>query len=261
MKELEKEYRTYLPKNSYAVIRVDGKGFSKYTKNMAKPFDYGFTTDMRETAKYLAENIDGAHFAYTQSDEISVVFSDLAGENTEWWFGGQVQKIVSIVAAMATAKFNSLRFEGPLALFDARVHHLDGAMGVWEYVQWRQSDALKNSVGMLASHHFSHKQLQGVSTQKRIEMLREIGVNWYDLFDSYRRGSWVRKEEEFKTVSFTRFGKEESMGVLRNVWKIRDAPMFDSLERLGLEPDPKEVDVNKLIADVQEKFGVERLDR
>lgn len=32
MKDLERQYRTVLPANSYAVIRVDGKGFSKYTK-------------------------------------------------------------------------------------------------------------------------------------------------------------------------------------------------------------------------------------
>ncbi|WP_214425693.1 tRNA(His) guanylyltransferase Thg1 family protein [Paenarthrobacter sp. DKR-5] len=28
MKELERQYRTFLPAKSYAVIRVDGKGFA-----------------------------------------------------------------------------------------------------------------------------------------------------------------------------------------------------------------------------------------
>lgn len=234
MKELEKEYRTYLPKKSYAVIRVDGKGFSKYTKNLEKPFDWRFTECMRETALYLAENVDGAHFAYTQSDEISVVFSDLAGANTEWWFGGQVQKLVSIAAAMATAKFNSLRDDDGLAVFDARVHHLDGENGVLNYVMWRQSDALKNSVGMLASHHFSHKQLQGVPTDKRMGMLREIGVDWRNLNPALQQGSWVHKEAQNRTVTFLRGGEAQTVDFVRNAWVVGDAPRFGSAEELGL---------------------------
>lgn len=34
MKDLEKQYRTVLPAKSYAVIRVDGKGFSNYRKGL-----------------------------------------------------------------------------------------------------------------------------------------------------------------------------------------------------------------------------------
>ena len=240
MKNLEKAYRTFLPRDSYAVVRVDGKGFSKYTKKLEQPFDAQFTEDMRATALHLAQNIDGAHLAYTQSDEISVVFSDLAGENTEWWFGGGFQKITSIVAAMATAKFNSLRPEGGLALFDARLHHLDadGQAGVFEYLNWRQSDAIKNSVSMLASHHFSHRELDGVSTYGRILKLQEIGVEWKDLSDAVRQGSWCKREEREKTVTFTkRGGVEETITVQRKEWIVEDAPRFDAddtLEEWGL---------------------------
>jgi tRNA(His) 5'-end guanylyltransferase len=236
MKELEKEYRTYLPKKSYAVIRVDGKGFSKYTKDLVKPFDYWFTECMRETALYLAKNVDGALFAYTQSDEISVVFSDLAGENTEWWFGGQVQKIVSIVAAMAAAKFNSLRDGGALALFDARVHHLDGKDGVLEYARWRQEDAMKNSVGMLASHHFSHKRLMGVSTDKRVMMLAlEKDVDWGLMAPALRLGSWVHKVPRKKSTTYVQNGEKKTVEFVRNEWVVEDAPRFVGVEELGLE--------------------------
>lgn len=235
MKDLEKQYRTYLPKKSYAVIRVDGKGFSKYTKGLEKPFDLGFTSDMRETAKYLAENVDGAIFAYTQSDEISVVFSDLAGENTEWWFGGQVQKIVSITAALATAKFNALRGDGKLALFDARVHHLDGAEGVLDYVRWRQTDAMKNSVGMLASHHFSHKRLMGMSTDDRVTTLRlEKDVEWTLIHPALRRGSWVHREVRDKTTTYVQNGEEKTVEFQRKEWIVEDAPRFRSEAGLGL---------------------------
>lgn len=239
MKTLEKAHRTVLPKKTYAVIRVDGKGFSKYTKGLEKPFDAQFTKDMQAVAKFLCEQIDGAHFAYTQSDEISVVFSDLRSENTEMWFGGQVQKIVSIVAALATAKFNELRPFGGLALFDARVHPLDGIHEVLQYVQWRQSDAIRNSVGMLAGHHFSHRKLMGASVPERLEMLGSKNVRWLDLDMAFRQGSLVFQREEERTSVFIRNGEEQSVDHIRKVWDVCAAYTFSHailLERLlGVE--------------------------
>ena len=229
-KRIEASYKTHLPKSSYAVVRVDGKGFSKYTKKLEQPFDAKFTRDMRETAMYLAENVDGAVLAYTQSDEISVVFSDLAGDNTEWWFGGAIQKIGSIVASMATAKFNSLRPDHGLALFDARVHPLtdEGEASVMNYLDWRQSDAIRNSVSMLASHHFPHKQLHGMNTIARVEKLLDAGVRWDDLGISVRQGSLIRRVEREKTVTFSkRGGVEETITVQRKEWVIEDALRFD----------------------------------
>lgn len=235
MKDLEKEYRQCLPSDRFAVIRVDGKGFSKYTKKLEQPFDMSFTRDMQSTAKYLAENIDGALFAYTQSDEISVVFSDLGGANTEWWYGGQVQKLVSISAALATAKFNELRPFGGLALFDSRVHHLNGLNDVVSYVQWRQADAMKNSVGMLASHHFSHKSLLSVSTQDRVVRLAlEKNVVWGDLLQELRQGTMVSQVPREKTTTFERHGQELTVDYIRNEWTVGPAPRFEGASNLGL---------------------------
>ncbi|WP_354214906.1 tRNA(His) guanylyltransferase Thg1 family protein [Arthrobacter sp. UYCo732] len=237
MKGLERQYRTVLPANSYSVIRVDGKGFSKYTRNLQRPFDPKFTEDMTATALYLCENIDGAQFAYTQSDEISVVISDLTGANTQAWFGGQVQKIVSTSAALATAKFNRLRPEvEALALFDGRTHHLVGPGGVLEYVRWRQADAMKNSVGMLASNHFSHRELTGVSVRDRKDMLAAIGVHWGELDQAVRQGTFVQRVLAERTVSYfhTKEQVTKTLDVRRREWTPVPAPYFDTVGSLGL---------------------------
>lgn len=238
MKDAEKEFRTFLPERTYAVIRVDGKGFSKYTRSLIRPFDPKFTQDMQKTALYLCENIDGALLAYTQSDEISVIISDLTGEKTQQWFGGQIQKIVSVTAAFATVKFNQLRPESDkLAVFDARTHPLDGPEGVLEYLQWRQADAIKNSVGMLASHHFSHKVLQGVSAREKKQMLADThGVIWGDLDATVRQGTLVRREPKERTISFFHAKEkvEKEMDIVRNELTIFPAPFFDSLEAVGV---------------------------
>lgn len=230
LKALEKQYRTVLPDNSYAVIRVDGKGFSRYTRGLDRPFDAKFTADMQATALFLCENVEGAQAAYTQSDEISVIISDLTGSRTQRWFGGQIQKIVSTTAALATAKFNRLRPEvDELAVFDGRTHHLDGQDGVLEYLRWRQADAVRNSVGMLASHHFSHKKLTGVSVPQRKEMLAERGALWDDLSTEVRQGSYISREQRARTVSFLdgRDGKTKTLETVGMEWVVKGAPVFD----------------------------------
>ena len=113
----EDRTKQFLTRRMITIIRLDGKGFSKFTKNLTKPFDDGFSDDMDRTAAYLCENIQGAKFAYTQSDEISVVLTDFDTLETDAWYDYNVQKMTSIAASLATARFNELRmfryFAGP----------------------------------------------------------------------------------------------------------------------------------------------------
>ena len=52
--------------------RVDGRGFSRFTRDMARPFDLRMTRAMQQTAEHLLE-ATGARAAYVQSDEISLI--------------------------------------------------------------------------------------------------------------------------------------------------------------------------------------------
>ena len=49
------------------------KLFTSFTKGMEKPYDRILQETMAGTMKYLCENIQGAVFGYTQSDEITIV--------------------------------------------------------------------------------------------------------------------------------------------------------------------------------------------
>jgi tRNA(His) 5'-end guanylyltransferase len=113
----EDRYKTKLMRGAITFLRLDGKSFSKFTKALNKPFDEGFSEDMDMTAKFLCENIQGAKFAYTQSDEITVVLTDYDTIDTQAWFDYEVNKMVSISASLATGRFNQLRmyryFAGP----------------------------------------------------------------------------------------------------------------------------------------------------
>jgi len=109
IKEYENVSNIKLMRKSYTILRLDGKAFHSYTKGLDKPFDMGFIDDMDETAKYLCQNIQGAKFGYVQSDEITILLTDFDNINTNAWFDNKVQKMCSVSASMATAKFNQLR--------------------------------------------------------------------------------------------------------------------------------------------------------
>lgn len=162
----------------FAALRVDGKGFTRFTKQMgyAFPYDLDFMAIMDCVARDLLLLIDGSCFAYSQSDEVSVIFSPTGSESApQWWFGGKLQKLTSVSAAQASVSFLRAEFlrSGELvdALFDSRVLSLPSAVEAEEYLRWRRFDAQKNSVSMAASSKFSPRQLDGVSTRERAALL------------------------------------------------------------------------------------------
>lgn len=215
MKSYEHVYRTYLPRRTYTLLRLDGRAFHTFTRNFDKPFDQLFIDAMNRTAEALCAEITGTRFAYVQSDEISLLVTDFENHETQQWVGGNLAKTLSLSASCATAMFNAAIGRGRPATFDSRVWTMSDANEVANYFIWRQRDCIKNSVSMLAQSHFSHKALEGKSTDHRLDMLRESGVSWGDLSADLRQGRVVVKE--------TYAGPEDSV---RTRWVTQNAPTF-----------------------------------
>jgi tRNA(His) 5'-end guanylyltransferase len=213
MKDYEIRSRTYLPRRANTIIRLDGKAFHTYTRGLDKPFDYQLMDDMIEVTKFLCKEIQGCKIGYTQSDEISLVLTDYDNIRTSAWYDGQVQKICSVSASLATAKFNELR-PGKLAFFDSRCYSISDQQEVVNYLLWRQQDASRNSVSMAAQSVYSHKELHKKSTMVQQEMLFQKGINWNDYSISTKRGSSVIK---------TYYEKD---GGQRSKWEYVDIPIL-----------------------------------
>ena len=245
MKEYELRDRSYLQRRAYTVIRVDGKAFHTYTKGLDKPFDVGLVGDMANTTKYLCENIQGCKVGYTQSDEISLVLTDFDKIGTDAFFGGQVQKVCSVVASMATARFNQLRLlraafddefapnptqvinvdELPqLAVFDARCFSVSSQDEAINYLRWRQQDAVKNSISMVAQSLYSHKELHKKNGSEKQEMIFQKGQNWNNYPESQKRGSTIVKTY-VKTTNPKFKALEDKLDVLefyeRTKWDVQ----------------------------------------
>ena len=70
LKGYEKEFETHIPYDNHIIIRLDGHGFSKFTKGFKKPFDEILHRAMVETTKDLVKEFQAVS-GYTQSDEIT----------------------------------------------------------------------------------------------------------------------------------------------------------------------------------------------
>ena len=192
-----KGYETLLqqviPASTGYVIRVDGRSFHTLTKHYEKPFDPRIEDAIDFAANALLADISKSLVTYQQSDEISV----FVGPGMEHWFGGKVQKVVSVAAGIATAYFNEAiqgknRKQAKPAVFDARVFALsEGEMA--NYLIWRQRDAIRNSIQSLAQSTFSHKKLHGKSTADVQEMLNGAGRPWEELSLGQRFGRISRR--------------------------------------------------------------------
>lgn len=220
--------KTRLVRRMPVAIRLDGKAFHTFTRGFERPFDEVLGKSMRETMKYLCENIQGCVLGYTQSDEITLILVDYQNLNSCAWFDYEVQKMCSIAASMATMAFNKF-FENNVekendsftsewlnentdnpnyknkkledlwrvhnnalkkgAMFDARCFNIPKEE-VTNLIYWRQLDATRNSIQMVGQANFSHKELQKKSCNIIQEMLfAEKGINWNDYPTYLKRGS------------------------------------------------------------------------
>lgn len=204
MKEnYENRTRYHLPRRTYTIIRLDGKAFHTFTKKLKRPYDLDFMKVMDLTAADLCKEIQGAKFAYVQSDEISILITDFETIKKDSWFDGNIQKIVSVSASVATASFNKHIANNEnlksvcgakSAHFDSRVFTISDIFEVENYFIWRQIDATKNSIQMLGQAHFSHKELHGKNGSDIQDMLMNVhNINWNNEPVGFKRGRTVVK--------------------------------------------------------------------
>jgi tRNA(His) 5'-end guanylyltransferase len=217
--------------NLYIVTRIDGRCFTRLTKEVHKfeaPYDKKFRDLMVKTVEYLMNCGFNIIYSYTQSDEISLLFHP--SEDT---FERKERKLNSVLASEASAKFSLLL--GDIGSFDCRISQLPNVELVVDYFRWRNEDALRNA---LNSHCYwslrkegksaneVSNQLSGVSVADKNELLFQKGINFNDLPNWQKRGIGIYWEQHTKQSVNPKTGEEVS--ATRNKLKVDyDLPMKD----------------------------------
>lgn len=191
--------------NTWLYVRLDGRGFSKLTKGLARPFDARFSELMKLVTKALVKEF-AATIGYTQSDEISLLIPNTYEKGCI--FNAKKQKLISTTASFATSVFTAnisemIPEKNPLKTnlypsFDCRIFSLGSDSEAVNALLWREHDAIKNSVSMSAHHHFSHKELLGINSNIMKDMLKtKANVNWDDYPAFFKQGSYFKRQSYF----------------------------------------------------------------
>lgn len=211
--------------NCYTLVMLDGRSFSKLIKNYYdKPFDNRFINMMNTTAEYICKNVQGALFAYVQSDEISILLSN----ESDTFFGGRLNKMLPVIASMASGKFNQLRTidalknmiydnvveciteEGvietindtKLVEFDCKVWNVPTFNDVFSWFLYRQNDCIRNSKQQAAQTYLPHNMLLNKSTDEQIKLLKKKnGIDWKTRYnDGEKYGRFIYKEVKSQEI-------------------------------------------------------------
>jgi tRNA(His) guanylyltransferase len=229
MRESEYFHNLRILPGAWVVIRVDGRGFSKFTEScFEKPFDLKFHAMMAKTTEALLQEIQGI-YAYTESDEISI----LCAPNWDF-FDRSLEKIVSISAGIASSTFTHI-CQSPVS-FDSRVWVGVNKLQVIDYFRWRQADAARcalnswcywtlRKAGKSAGQATS--MLEGKSVAFKNELLFEYGINFNDLPVWQRRGIGLYWEE-YEKKGYDPIQKQAVVVKRRRIKIDRELPIKDA---------------------------------
>lgn len=188
------------------IARIDGRGFSKFTKGLERPYDIRLSKLMCNTTKYLV-HATNACCGYTQSDEITLGWYS-PKYDSEIFFDGRISKMTSTLAALSSVYFNSQlsanlpqEYVAKMPTFDCRVWNVPNIIEGANAFLWREQDATKNSISMAARTYYSHKDLIDKNGSEMQEMLYQKGINWNDYPQAFRRGAYVQKVKVLRKFS------------------------------------------------------------
>ncbi|AEO70218.1 uncharacterized protein THITE_2156116 [Thermothielavioides terrestris NRRL 8126] len=198
--------------NTWIVIRIDGRGFTKFANKyrFEKPNDRRALELMNAAAKAVMTELPDITIAYGVSDEYSFVF-----HKTCSLFDRRSSKLVSTVVSTFTAYyvhfwptyFPNSPLSPPLPSFDGRAVCYPSVENLLDYMSWRQVDCHINNLynttfwaliqqgGIGATE--AEERLKGTLASDKNEILfSEFGINYNNEPEIYKKGSVVFRDYE-----------------------------------------------------------------
>ena len=217
----------------FMVARLDGRSFTRLTKRVCQfetPFDPRFRDMMVATAKSLMHCGFNVVYAYTESDEISLLL-----DRRETLFDRKLRKINSILAGEASATFSiSL---GQPAAFDCRVSQLPNCERVVDYFRWRGADAFRNALNAHCywalrkagwSARRATSELANKTRSEKHELLfQRFGMNFNDVPAWQKRGVGLTWSTYEKPCVNQKTG-ERATAVRRRIEVLEELPIREA---------------------------------
>ncbi|EAS32217.2 tRNA(His) guanylyltransferase [Coccidioides immitis RS] len=203
--------------NTWVVVRIDGRGFHKFSARyqFGRPNDVRALNLMNAAAKEVMRDFSDLIVAYGVSDEFSFVFH----RNCQL-FERRSSKLVSTIVSTFTAYyvhkwpefFPSMPLE-PCCLptFDGRAVQYPSVRNLRDYMSWRQVDCHINNLynttfwnmvlkgGM--SNTDAEQELKGtVSSDKNEILFSRFGINYNNEPEMFKKGSVLYRDFELQPI-------------------------------------------------------------
>lgn len=208
-----------LLQNTYIVVRIDGHGFHRFTKEheFAKPNDERSLKLANLAAITCLDHFKDIVFAYGQSDEYSFVLPRSCN-----LYKRRADKISSMICSLFTSAyvFNWNKYFPDLTLlyppsFDSRCVSYPSYQNIRDYLSWRQADCHINNLYNTTfwaivldkknpkSEQEAERILKDTDSGAKNELLfSTYDINYNTIDPLYRKGSVIyRKPTEVTTVS------------------------------------------------------------
>ncbi|CCE85276.1 Piso0_004859 [Millerozyma farinosa CBS 7064] len=230
VKQFERE--NFLLPDTYIVIRVDGKGFHKFSEKyeFEKPNDERALKVMNQAALKMMESFPDITVTYGDSDEYSFLLQKKCN-----LFERREMKLVSTFAShMSVYYMYAWNKEFPqkpldpsrLPTFDARAVQYPTFRHVRDYFSWRQVDCHINNLynttfwnlvirGGLTGKEAENRLIGTVSSDKNEILFKEFGINYNNEPEIYKKGTVMvrdyvssREEQELSERQLQRLEKQ-----------------------------------------------------
>ncbi|KAE9368809.1 tRNA guanylyltransferase [Stipitochalara longipes BDJ] len=248
--------------NTWIVVRIDGRGFHKFSTkyNFEKPNDRRALDLMNAAAKAVMTELPDIVIAYGISDEYSFVFHKSCA-----LFERRSSKLVTTIVSTFTAYYVHLwasffpetLLSAPLPSFDGRAVQYPSVQNLRDYMSWRQVDCHINNLynttfwaliqigGVDAKS--AEKELSGSLAADKNEILfSRFKINYNNEPEIYKKGSVVLRDYELvEPGSAHELTDEDSVKTLEQVALSKTQEENDRKRRAKARITVQHVDIIK----------------
>ncbi|UPX13382.1 tRNA(His) guanylyltransferase [Ascochyta rabiei] len=196
--------------NTWIVVRIDGRGFSKLTTKykFVKPNDRDALDLMNEAAEAVMKELPDLVIAYGNSDEYSFVF-----HKDCMLFERRASKLTTTIVSTFTSYyvflwskyFHQKPLTPPLPSFDGRAVCYPSDANLRDYMSWRQVDCHINNLynttfwtlvqqGGMGPQEAEQRLSGTVSADKNEILFKEYGINYNNEPECFKKGTILYRD-------------------------------------------------------------------
>jgi hypothetical protein len=199
MDSTNQKEKLILPRNSYYIIKITNK--SKNKTNLNK---------LSQCALFLTYHIKGCRLTYVTNNEIIIYFTPFQ-KNGNYYYNGEIMKIVSMVSSIISSKYNILTFNDydQLFYFETEVFAIPTKMGIINYFIDKNNDAITKY--LIENHKFNlNIEINKTNINSILHTYSNLileNMNTYGCLIKKNQYDWIETDAYHFETNFSEFSR------------------------------------------------------